>query len=196
VAEEVLLAKGYRETSIEEIASRVGLLKGSLYYYIENKEDLLYQVLTRGNARHLQVLREDRAISRGEPAGRLTHFVERQMELIHRDPRWNRLYEQDHVFLGADRLDSLNAIRQEVHSLLMGIVIDGMADGTFEPDTDPSVAAYSILSLIYFTTRWYRPTRRDSYRELSQWFNRFILKGLVGGEWRGTPQANGAVKVQ
>ncbi len=181
-AEEALLEKGYRDTSIEEIASRVGLLKGSLYYYIQNKEDLLYQVLTRGNARHLQVLREDPRISTGDPVSRLRHFIERQIELVHHDPRWNTLYEEDRVFLGPDRLEALNALRQEVHSLLTGILIAGIEDGSFDADTDPSIAAYSILALIYFSTRWYRPTARDSFREVTEWFNRFILKGLMRGE--------------
>ena len=37
-------ANGYRATTLEDIASAVGMLKGSLYYYIRSKEELL-QVL-------------------------------------------------------------------------------------------------------------------------------------------------------
>ena len=37
--------KGYHVTTIEDLANEVGMLKGSLYYYIKSKEDLLYQLL-------------------------------------------------------------------------------------------------------------------------------------------------------
>ena len=37
--------KGYEATSIQDIADAVGILKGSLYYYITSKEDLLFEIL-------------------------------------------------------------------------------------------------------------------------------------------------------
>lgn len=37
--------KGYRATTLEDIAAAVGMLKGSLYYYIRSKEELLYLVV-------------------------------------------------------------------------------------------------------------------------------------------------------
>ena len=36
---------GYSETSVEDIANELGILKGSLYYYITSKEDLLYAIV-------------------------------------------------------------------------------------------------------------------------------------------------------
>jgi AcrR family transcriptional regulator len=44
-AAEIFHRKGYSETSVQDIAEAVGILKGSLYYYIDSKEDLLFQML-------------------------------------------------------------------------------------------------------------------------------------------------------
>jgi AcrR family transcriptional regulator len=41
VAEEVLLEKGYYETSMDEIAARVGVAKGTVYLHFTSKEDLV-----------------------------------------------------------------------------------------------------------------------------------------------------------
>src|SRR4051812_25001793 len=41
-AVEVFFEKGYSAASIQDVADRVGVLKGSLYYYIDSKEDLLF----------------------------------------------------------------------------------------------------------------------------------------------------------
>lgn len=52
--------KGYRATSVQDIADEVGLQKGSLYHYIQSKEDLLLQIahqaITEFNARLEDVL--------------------------------------------------------------------------------------------------------------------------------------------
>ena len=44
-AARVFHEKGYESTSIQDIADAVGILKGSLYYYITSKEDLLFEIL-------------------------------------------------------------------------------------------------------------------------------------------------------
>lgn len=47
VAEEVLMEKGYYETSIEEIAARVGIAKGTVYLHFPSKEDLVVAIVER-----------------------------------------------------------------------------------------------------------------------------------------------------
>jgi TetR/AcrR family fatty acid metabolism transcriptional regulator len=54
VAEEVLLEKGYTETSIDEIAARVGIAKGTVYLHFPSKEDLVVTIF----ARNMQTLLE------------------------------------------------------------------------------------------------------------------------------------------
>ena len=46
-AEEVLLEKGYHETSMDEIAAHVGIAKGTLYLHFARKEDLVFALLER-----------------------------------------------------------------------------------------------------------------------------------------------------
>jgi len=44
-AVEIFAQKGYRAASIQDVADKVGVLKGSLYYYIDSKEDLLWRII-------------------------------------------------------------------------------------------------------------------------------------------------------
>ena len=46
-AEEVLAEKGYYETSVDEIAARVGIAKGTVYLHFPGKEDLVIAILER-----------------------------------------------------------------------------------------------------------------------------------------------------
>ncbi len=47
-AANIFFAKGFHATSIEDVARDVGMLKGSLYYYIKSKDDLLFRLLLAG----------------------------------------------------------------------------------------------------------------------------------------------------
>jgi AcrR family transcriptional regulator len=46
----VMSERGYAATSVQEIADRVGVLKGSLYHYFSSKEELLFRVLSESHA--------------------------------------------------------------------------------------------------------------------------------------------------
>jgi TetR/AcrR family transcriptional regulator, fatty acid metabolism regulator protein len=45
--EEILFEKGYYNTSMDEIAARVGIAKGTLYHHFARKEDLVYALFER-----------------------------------------------------------------------------------------------------------------------------------------------------
>src|SRR5579883_3501693 len=53
-AEKVLMEKGYYETSIDEIAARVGIAKGTVYLHFPSKEDLVVAIFQRDMERILQ----------------------------------------------------------------------------------------------------------------------------------------------
>jgi TetR/AcrR family transcriptional regulator, fatty acid metabolism regulator protein len=53
-AEEVLMEKGYYETSIDEIAARVGIAKGTVYLHFPSKEDLVMAIFQRDMQQILQ----------------------------------------------------------------------------------------------------------------------------------------------
>ena len=57
-AAEAFRTKGFAATSLEDIASAVGIWKGSLYHYIDTKEDLLFAVVREPAEEILVGLRE------------------------------------------------------------------------------------------------------------------------------------------
>ncbi len=53
-AEDVLAEKGYHDTSMDEIAARVGVAKGTVYLHFASKGDLVFALLEREMQRLLQ----------------------------------------------------------------------------------------------------------------------------------------------
>ena len=58
VSSKVFEEKGYRGATLQDIATRLGLLKGSLYYYIQSKEDLLFEILRRAHQQGIDFVAE------------------------------------------------------------------------------------------------------------------------------------------
>src|SRR6266853_4363757 len=70
VAEEVLMEKGYYETSIEEIAARVGIAKGTVYLHFPSKEDLVIAIFERDMQKLVELV-ETKAASALTTRGKL-----------------------------------------------------------------------------------------------------------------------------
>jgi TetR/AcrR family fatty acid metabolism transcriptional regulator len=55
-AEDVLLEKGYHDASMDEIAARVGISKGTVYLHFPSKEDLIVAILSRDIQKMIQMM--------------------------------------------------------------------------------------------------------------------------------------------
>lgn len=73
-AEEVFTEKGYYDTSMEEIAVRVGVAKGTVYLHFPGKEDLVIAILTRMIDQLMILLTETRA-GEGTPRKKLEDIL-------------------------------------------------------------------------------------------------------------------------
>src|SRR5690554_5047669 len=82
IAEKLFHKQGYAQTSMDDIARAAGLLKGSLYYYMDSKEDLLFRIVE--DVHEVSRAQLDAARHQeGVPAlARLLHFVEEQVTYL------------------------------------------------------------------------------------------------------------------
>jgi len=74
-AESLFIAQGYRKTSIDEVARRAGVSKGTVYLYAKSKAELLMQALAleKLKQRHLIAHVMDESVSARE---RLRRYIE------------------------------------------------------------------------------------------------------------------------
>ena len=170
--------KGYQAARIEDIATRVGILKGSLYYYIESKEDLLFALTVDGHTKGLATIEEDDATRASDPPTRLGAFIVRWMTMIPTTGEYAQMRERDVRLLSDERRAKVMEMRNEMHRYVRRIIEDGVGDGSFDAAIDPGVATNSLFELLNSTVRWFRPTGRLSYDDLAVFYKDFVLRGL------------------
>src|SRR5215831_8431850 len=79
-AQELMLAKGYTATSVDEVCEAAGLTKGSFFHYFEGKEHLGRLVAERFFASRKQVFLTAPFRHKKDPLDRIIGFVDFIME--------------------------------------------------------------------------------------------------------------------
>ncbi len=186
--EEVLTAaaavfgeKGYRAATLQDIASRLGMLKGSLYYYIDNKEDLLFEIMRRSHLTGLDFITEDPALESAPPAVRLTSLIRAWMSQLASLPSMLQVSEADLRHLRRDRRHEIVSIREQIARVPYGIIAAGVADGSFDPSINPYAATATLFRILNTTNEWYREGGRASWEDVTDWYVRLVLGGLRPG---------------
>jgi len=176
-AARVFHEKGYESTSIQDIADAVGILKGSLYYYIDSKEDLLYEILEGIHGEALEEVRE--AAAAGEPLERIRAFVAAHIRHNAKNLVKMAVFFQDFRSLSEERRRTIVAERDTYEQFLRDLIRDGQAAGQVCPDVDAKRESIAILGLMNWLYHWYQPGGEYSIDELADAYADFVVAGLA-----------------
>ena len=169
--------KGYRATTLEDIAAAVGMLKGSLYYYIRSKEELLYLVV-RDPIR--EVYSELEAIVAADLpfTEKIAQAIANHMTVFHLHYPHIAVYLHDYRHL-TDKLEQ-NVIEtpKQYQRLWDTLLRQGIAAGEIRNDVDVTMAGYALLGMCNWAYRWYNPAGRLSPQEVANVFTKIALQGL------------------
>ena len=148
ITEEVLVEKGYYEMSMDEIAARVGIAKGTLYLHFAKKEDLVFALLEREIGRLHETLTLAKA-QESSARSKLEFLVQTLYQQLFESP--NKLLHA--IYSSAD----IQRLLKEKHELLLGEVrstitqwlVEGQDSGEFDPTipTDIMLDAFMSISL-------------------------------------------------
>ena len=181
-AANIFFAKGFHATTVEEVAKDVGILKGSLYYYIKSKDDLLFRLLLAGIedgdayiAGHID--------ASGDPVEQLERAIRAQIDYIieHRVPFGLFLHEFDS--LSGKRQHKLISVMSRYNKRFVELVRKGQEQGKLI-EGEPWLIVNAILGMCNWLYRWYdndpvSSTGAGSDPEhVKQIFLRLILHGL------------------
>jgi AcrR family transcriptional regulator len=177
-AAEEFASRGFASVRLEDVAARVGLLKGSLYYYFDAKEDLFYAVIERSHLETLRLLRED-STSPDLPAGiRLRAFIERWMCNPRRLKPWPAGFEHDYHHLRETQRRRIYELRGEIVGVLQSIIDDGIRTGEFNKDFAPQILANITLQMLVGTDRWRPVNSRVTWKRLADDYWLIVSRAL------------------
>lgn len=176
-AAEQFRTKGYAATSVQDIADSLGMLKGSLYHYIESKEDLLYEVIRSVHEDYVDEFAASRAVE-GTPLERIHAFVRRQVLYNAEKIDVAAVFTQELSHLEEGRRKEIQRFRAEVRDYLIELITAGQADGEVADHLDPSLAAMAIFGMMNWLYQWYRSDGPRSPDDVASQFAEMAVRSL------------------
>lgn len=175
-AARVFKDKGYHAATVQDIASEVGMLKGSLYYHIQGKEQLLTEVLMYA----VNVLRD--GLASVQAADCTPEEKLKQAILFHLQAYLG--HEELPVFyrevsnLSPGSRDKLNSAIKEYEDMWLEMLQDGISKSTFRGDLPAGIILKSVFGMCNWTHNWFRHDGGLTPVEVGELFYRIVLEGI------------------
>ena len=189
-AAEMFARKGIGATTVREIADAVGVLSGSLYHHFESKDAIVDQILSRYldaiRARYAEVL-----ASGTSPAECLHDLVLTSLQVAEEQPHATAIYQNElHYLREQPRFQNVQAAAADVQRTWLGVIEQGVADGSFRADITPRVFYRLIRDAVWLSVRWHRPGGEYPTEQLAQDVTSIFLDGFSAGRARGRRRAS------
>ena len=181
VATDVFYAKGYDAASLQDIADRLGMLKGSLYYYIQSKEDLLYDVIKTVHEEGLANI-ESLAAGEGDALDRLRSVIIGHIDHECRNMTKTAVFLHELQALSPERQAEIIGDEHAYRRVFVALIETGQQAGVFRAEVNSKLAALSILGSVNWVYRWFRPGGEFTARQLGEQFADLALRGIATPE--------------
>ncbi|MFC0529769.1 TetR/AcrR family transcriptional regulator [Phytohabitans kaempferiae] len=173
-AAKVFYAEGFAGASVQQVADELGMLKGSLYYYIKSKDELLRRLIDETHAELAAIVDEVVAMD-ADPKARLHRFVERSVQYNVDNLARISVYYDDLARVDEERRREIYADQRAQEDIVVDLVKSLRTDAA-----DARKYAMCVFSTIIWTYRWYRPSRFPE-GDIARVCADFAVRGVVEG---------------
>jgi len=190
-AVDIFHEKSYASASIQDVADQVGVLKGSLYHYIDSKEDLLARIFEESDEQSFALMEEIHALD--IPAiERLRTFARLWSLWYLENIERASIYINEWKHLTGKRLEKVVKVRHEYDARVARMIDDVKREGDADPDLNTRYARFFVLSAINGLPTWYRRGGADSAEHIADVYSDMIVGMVVNAEGRKRPRRSAA----
>ena len=176
-AVELFKVKGYLGTSVQDLANKLGFTKAALYYYIQSKEEVLWEIIDQTMCtaeRRMETLMQQEM----PVLERLKQIIYNQILNVQDDAPYMTIFFNEKVHLSPEKLAIIHARQRNYEESIATVIRQGIAEGVLEP-VDALLTAYGILGMINWIIYWFDPKGTCKPEEIAELYVGIILRGIV-----------------
>ncbi|HEY6793625.1 MAG TPA: TetR/AcrR family transcriptional regulator [Kineosporiaceae bacterium] len=154
IAGELFAEKGFRATTVREIADAAGILSGSLYHHFDSKESIGDEILSRFLDDVLTGYRE--AVAAGGDARAVVERIVRTStdRLIRNRAALTMLKNDWPYFSSQPRFAHMRRTLREIEAIWIAELERGKVEGLFRADLDPRLTYRLLRDILWIPTHW------------------------------------------
>lgn len=152
---EVIIAKGYAQATLEDVATRMGTSRAVIYYQFRSKEDLYAEIVVEAVSRAVERL--EAIMARNEPPERTLYAALCDLITVGMEPlNRSTLLAGRPRGLSEDARARIRLVDRQYERLLTEILRAGIETGVFA-DRDPRFLRYTLMFAVNGNFIWRRP---------------------------------------
>ncbi len=168
--------KGFHATSLGEVAQRLHVTKPTLYYYVKNKDEILFECVRIG-LEMMQAAIAETGASGGRAVDKLVAAARKYVEIVTMD------FGMCLIRVGEDPLPpesrrKLRRLKAHIDREFRGLIEQGVAEGSLAP-CDPKIAAFTLAGALSWIGRWYRPDGPMPPEDIARQAIGVLMNGLA-----------------
>jgi len=178
LAGELFAEKGFRATTVREIADAAGILSGSLYHHFASKESIGDEIL-RGFLD--EVLADYRAAvtDADGPRDAIERIVRSSTGTLARHRAALTMLQNDWAYFSSQpHFTYLRDALHEIEGIWIAQLTRGKRDGVFRADLDPKLTYRLVRDILWIPVHW-QPTGAWSAETVVENFLRLLFDGIV-----------------
>jgi AcrR family transcriptional regulator len=178
LAGELFAQKGYRATTVREIADAAGILSGSLYHHFDSKESIGDEILS-GFINDVLADYRAAAASGGPPREVLEQIVRSTSGTLARHRAALAMLQNDWSYFSTQpRFGYLRQALGEIERTWVTQLERGKASGAFRADLDTRLTYRLLRDALWIPAQW-RVTSGQSTAEVAEALLRLLFYGII-----------------
>lgn len=170
--------QGFAATSMQEVSDAVGLLKGSLYYYVRSKEDLLVAILHDLHHRGEEIVSEVDLAS-ADPLEELYLYLRKLIVYAAENADRLSIFFRDFRFVPRDQQATIIRKRDMYREMAERLIGQAIAAGQIPDAVNPAIASRTVLDGVSGTHEWYRKGGSMPLAQVADQIAGLLVAGLA-----------------
>lgn len=184
---------GFHKTSLDDVAERLNVTKPTIYYYVKNKDQILFECVRIG----LEMLEDASSQIEGTDATGLSKMIALwrvYVQIVTED------FGRCLILVGEDPLPpgtrkELRALKGRIDKRFRSVITEGIEDGSIRP-CDPKMAAFAAAGALSWIARWYDPRGPLNPEKLADEMIDLLINGIGGAnQTKGKTNGKAGVKL-
>ena len=178
IAAELFAQKGYRATTVREIADAAGILSGSLYHHFDSKESIGDEILS-GFINQVLADYRSAVVEAADPRAALEQIVRTTSRTLAQHRAALTMLQNDwNYFASQPRFAYMPKALREIERIWIGQLDAGKQAGLFRADLDAKLTYRLLQDVLWIPAQW-RRTRGYSTDQVIDGFLRILFEGIA-----------------
>lgn len=179
IAAPLFAERGFKNTTVRDIADAAGILSGSLYHHFDSKESMVDELL---NTFQTELWEQYDAITGSDlsPRAKLEAVVRASFDAIDHHHSEVAIFQNDAAYLMTfERFGYLGERNVRFRELWTGLLEAGVRSGELRADLDVELVYRFLRDTVWVAVRWYRPGGELSPSDVADQYLKILLEGIA-----------------